>query len=624
MARLETRNNPQKTDQTRLGALVQRVGRVEQWLDHEGKQAPTSDLARIWSERIRPFWKLYPGIYAKLSTLLLKRGDNFLASEVAGEGIERIPPDPQILYNRALALARIGARAQARRLLDENWELVSQLGDARPLIGRLYKDSWKATGRRSDLEQSRNEYAAASTEDRSDVYYPAVNAATLSALLDDTKAAARFSKLVRDDLASHGGPSNYWEHASLAEALLAADDLAAAREAYRSAAASNPSRDMLLTTREQAVILLDKHGLPQDALDDILGKPLVVCITGHVIDRPDRPEPRFPTDREPSVRQRIDAFIGKLDPWNGFGAAAGGSDLIFMEAIGAAGIDTSIVLPLSQDQFAESSVIGSGEGWKARFENALSHADSVWESPQLETPSSGALWQFANQLILGAAQQKARAWRGDLVILAVWDGKTGDGLGGTSDLVQAALASGLEVWQIDPRSDRLATRISATPAARTVQLEYSLHVSLPDRKTAAAFRNNPRIVKATAGATHVVELEGEFRAVFDNPRDVVELLHAIAPLDKSGHLGVGIAAGPKPEKASSPAFHLSQSAQLAHVSRTSNSILAAGEFVALTANTDLAPLEFEYVGRRELSPGIETPVYAATGLDQNHHRTSDD
>jgi len=614
MTRAGTTNNPQKAEQTRLGKLVRRIGTIEDWLDSDGKKAPTSELVRAWQERIRPFWRLYPGIYAKLSTLLLKRGDNFLASEVAGEGAARIPHEPQIVYNRALALARIGAHDQAQQLLEENWELVSALGDARPLIGRLYKDSWKATGRRSDLERSRDEYAAASEEERDDVYYPAVNAATLSALLDDSKAAAHFSRVVRDDLAANGGPSNYWEHASLAEAELAAGKLDAARISYGAAADANPSRDMLVTTREQAVMLLEKLGLPRDALDDILGKPLVICVTGHVIDRPERETPRFPANRETSVRKRIDDFVQRLQPWSGVGAAAGGSDLLFMEALGAAGIDTNIVLPLEREKFLESSVLGSGEGWRSRFESCLSRAASVWESPQYESPANEALWQFANELILGAAQQRTREWRGGLVVLAIWDGRQGDGSGGTADLVRTALAHDLPVWRIDPLTNEPAHPVTEAPPPDPGFLQYSLHVSLQDRLAASKFRMDPRVVEACAGALQVIELEGEFRATFEDITHLLKLVQVTASLKPSIRLGAALAAGPVPESPSSPAFHLSEAAQLAAISKETDSLLAAGEFVAVTANLSLAPLGFEFVGRRQLSPGIETPVFSATGL----------
>lgn len=616
MTRTAVGNNSQKGAGTRLGRLVRRTAEIETWLAETGKSAPSADLVRLWNERVRPFWRLFPGIYRTLSGHLLKRGDNFLAAEVAGEGSERFPDDAQLVYNRALSLARVGARDQAHDILAHRWEALAGLSDARPLLGRLYKDSWKTSGRRSDLVRSRDEYAAACEEERPDVYYPAVNAATLSALLDEEAAAARFSELVRNDLASHGGPSNYWEHASLAEACLAAGDLEAARTSYGAAAATQPSRDQLLTTREQAVMLLEKQSLPLDSLDDLLGRPLVICITGHVIDGPDRLEKRFPADRERSVRQRIDAFLAETRPWLGVGATAGGSDLLCFEALHQAGIETAAVLPLETGRFRETSVISSGSGWSERFEAAMRHASSVWISPQNEAPENGSLWHFANEIILGTAIERAREWRGDLLLLAVWDGRPGDGPGGTADMLRLARAKGVPVRRINPLDDLPARPLpeqedvhSGRPNA---PLRFCLHLSLRNRLHAAAVRAAPGVAEPLGAAIELIELEGEVRAIFESPERPLEILRALAGLRKRLRFGIGLAAGPQPDKPSSPAFLLSEAAQLAQISRAAGNILAAAEFVTVSRGETPTGFGFEYVGRRELTPGIETPVYSVS------------
>ena len=44
----------------------------------------------------------------------------------------------------------------------------------------------------------------------------------------------------------------------------------------------------------------------------------------------------------------------------------------------------------------------------------------------------GVTYEYANALILGRAQMRAEQLQTDLVPLAVWDGKRGDGPGGTA------------------------------------------------------------------------------------------------------------------------------------------------------------------------------------------------
>ena len=61
--------------------------------------------------------------------------------------------------------------------------------------------------------------------------------------------------------------------------------------------------------------------------------PCVLVFAGHMIDRPDRPTPRFPSEFESAVAKEIQRKIDMLKPGFGFASAASGSDIIFLEAM---------------------------------------------------------------------------------------------------------------------------------------------------------------------------------------------------------------------------------------------------------------------------------------------------
>ena len=81
--------------------------------------------------------------------------------------------------------------------------------------------------------------------------------------------------------------------------------------------------------------------------------------------------------------------------------------------------------------------------------NALS---SPFSRQHLE---GGGLWDFGNRMILGSALRRASELETPLKVLAVWDGKQGDGRGGTADMVALARHCDLTVHVIDPMDDEI-------------------------------------------------------------------------------------------------------------------------------------------------------------------------
>lgn len=177
--------------------------------------------------------------------------------------------------------------------------------------------------------------------------------------------------------------------------------------------------------------------------------PIALVFTGHMIDLPDREAPRFPASTEDGARAAIAAELDKFkqrDIAGGFASAARGGDILFHEECRRRGIPTVVVLPFQPDRFIETSVAGAeGGDWPRRFRTLWS------ETPEaarlvLDLPVSDEAYAQCNRRLLDLARA-----RGSIHLIALWDGKGGDGPGGTADMVAQARKTGDKPRIIAPK-----------------------------------------------------------------------------------------------------------------------------------------------------------------------------
>jgi hypothetical protein len=181
---------------------------------------------------------------------------------------------------------------------------------------------------------------------------------------------------------------------------------------------------------------------------------LVVVASGHLIDLPDRSLPRFPATAVPTVTR---AVCRAFDDW-GVGpgtllvsGGARGADIIAAEQALLAGAEVWLLLALADDDFIAASVAIEGTDWEARYRALRVRCPSWFQEDELgpvSTSDEGAIFARNNDwcLEVGAAQAPS----GGLRALAVWDGSTGDGPGGTADFVERARRVGAAVRVISP------------------------------------------------------------------------------------------------------------------------------------------------------------------------------
>lgn len=173
----------------------------------------------------------------------------------------------------------------------------------------------------------------------------------------------------------------------------------------------------------------------------------VILFTGHRVDSASRKTPRFPASMEPVARKAIrDALLQQQEtakgPMLGIAGGASGGDILFLEICQELGIRTEMLLALPADQFIKASVESDDKSWVTRFQQQLAKHPNppvLAQSPELPGwllfKEHYDIWQRNNLWLLSQALSKEAA---HITLIALWDGQTGDGPGGTEHMVSLA------------------------------------------------------------------------------------------------------------------------------------------------------------------------------------------
>ncbi len=262
-----------------------------------------------------------------------------------------------------------------------------------------------------------------------------------------------------------------WATATLGELALVTGAPDQAALCYRDACTAPGVTYFQLDSMLSQLALMEELGFQPDAvtqlkatLKDALrhvrapGDPFekVVVGSGHMIDLPDRKEPRFPPSKEAAVREQM---AKKLDEW-GIGkghlalcGGARGADILFAELCLERGAQLRLLLALPEEEFVERSVRLPGSNWEDRFFNLLEKLppENVRGQKDELGPPPERLSEFErnNVWVLNTARVEAKP-RG-LYALLGWDEKpTGDGRGGTSHFASEVKRFGGRLGIVNP------------------------------------------------------------------------------------------------------------------------------------------------------------------------------
>jgi class 3 adenylate cyclase/tetratricopeptide (TPR) repeat protein len=430
----------------------------------EGSQPDLAVLQGLWRAHDPEVWSAAPDLYRLLAERLLKLGEPLLAYDAVAEGMKSFPQDLRLRQLLALALARSGAAGPANlalnRLFEDGYRDEETLG----LLARTYKDLAreeqdvsKAT---AHLRQAFEFYSQAF--ETTGGYWTGINAATLARMLGELDSATGLARLVREQCRQRlpqledGSGERYWLVSTLGQAALLVGDWPEAEDWYGQAVElGRGDWGSLQSTRHTARLLMQcdsPHDKGDEAarIEKLFRFPSVVVFAGHMIDRDDRPEPRFPRHLEPMVNAAIQQCLKRLNAGFGYASGACGSDILFHEAIVEMEGESHVVLPYARELFIKDSVdVVPGSDWTMRLERVISQANDTQELSKQPQMGGGVSYEFANLMLHGLASIRAAQLETNLVPVAVWDGKPGTGMGGTGGTVERWRRLGLQIEVID-------------------------------------------------------------------------------------------------------------------------------------------------------------------------------
>jgi hypothetical protein len=186
----------------------------------------------------------------------------------------------------------------------------------------------------------------------------------------------------------------------------------------------------------------------------------VLLFTGHMIDAPDRKEPRFPPEKVDVAKQKIAEAVAAEQQVAGgiaYGIAgcASGGDILFHQVCEDMNIPTRIFLVVPREIYIPESVAPAGPQWIEEF-NRLVRTRRVrvlcdskdlprWlqEKPKYNIWQRNNLWNLHNALAAAGGE--------NVTLIALWNRASGDGPGGTADMVQKAQERGAKSVILDTK-----------------------------------------------------------------------------------------------------------------------------------------------------------------------------
>jgi class 3 adenylate cyclase len=427
-----------------------------------------------------------------------------------------------------------------------------------------------------------------------------------------------------------------------------------AERRYRDAVSRGVGLGDRVSTRRNARLILRALHADASSLDAIFGVPRVGVFVGHLIDAPGRSSPRFPADMEADVHRAMKERLGRLGIGIGYASAASGGDILFLELLHEMGAETHVVLPYDREAFREDSVRPAGGNWSERYDAVLARAASVTTASEQRMLNGAMSYEYCFLLLDGTAAIKADELDTELACLALWDGRSGDGPGGTATSVAHWQRAGRYVEVIDAHAI-LASRPAPPASGRADGADVTREWAMPSTAFEAqiagllfadAFGFSklsesqvPQFVEHFLG--RVAGIVGQMTPqprlsntwgdglylVFDSVRQTGECALRLAEALRSEdwtrfglpatlQLRIAVHAGPV-YACTDPVTHRTNfiGAHVSHAARIEpvtppGEVYASGAFAALARAENVASFACAYVGRTPLAKGYGTfPIY---------------
>ncbi len=344
----------------------------------------------------------------------LGEGDALSAFDCAAAARRGGTDSPRLRYLMVRALAASGDSLGAMQLYDQLDLAASGDVDSLALAGRLWKDE---AFDHDGAERTKSLQRAAAAYDHawqaSGASFPAINAASLYAMLGEKERAASLA----GSIAANGAADNYWDRATLVEALLLLNrgDEALVQARAANAQAGTRAGDRASTCR-QIARLADSGAVeaaPARLIVDLLRPPPVGVYCGRMF--------RAGGIGEANARAAIASALDARPLSALIGPLACGADILFAEEALARGIDLTVVLPFAEDDFIAQSVASGGEEWVARYAHCRDRASMVHFASSARYVSDDCQFILGSHTMMGLAKLRARELETSAIQLAVVD-----------------------------------------------------------------------------------------------------------------------------------------------------------------------------------------------------------
>lgn len=401
---------------------------------------------------------------------LLRHGLNIKANNLLYNLLPSYPDDIRLLQLYSLSLARLGVAPAAKKYIEKAYALNDNDKETLGILGRVYKDLFKKTHDMNYAVKSRDIYFDGYT--RSGEYYPGINTATMSVVLGRMADATAITDEIIESLEHRA--NTYWELTTLGEAFLLQGNRNMAVKYYQAALAVSENRIGDINSSYHQLVFLNTYLPVPDELMELFAPPVIAAFSGHMIDRADRGQPRFPKEIVPSIKEKMQEIIAEEGIQIGYCSAACGADLLFIESMLERGGEVNVVLPFNAEDFKKTSVEFAGPEWVERFNTLLekTHISYLTEESFF---GGDDIYSFLGKVIIGESILRGNVLLTEPILLTVLNPTSENKAGGTANLDKIWPAKGRRI-NIDPSQylDDVTTQaISAMLGTTQPHLERS-------------------------------------------------------------------------------------------------------------------------------------------------------
>jgi class 3 adenylate cyclase len=258
----------------------------------------------------------------------------------------------------------------------------------------------------------------------------------MSVVIGDQKMAALIAREITGEIESES--QDFWELVTLGEAFLLLGNQESAINAYKKARNTiEKDHGMFNSVYGQFILLSDHIKVPIE-LVKLFKPPSVIVFTGHMIDHPDRSEPRFPESISAQIAEEIAKALDKLDAGIGYSSLACGADILFVEEMIRRNAEVNLFLPYNMSDFVKSSINFAGPEWLKKFNRILEN-HSVNYITEEGYFGNDDLHALLGSVIFGKSILRAESFGIEpalLTVLKASENKGGILMGGTEYLVE--------------------------------------------------------------------------------------------------------------------------------------------------------------------------------------------